>query len=176
MAVLIGALMIHGVTPGPLLIQRNPDLFWGVIMSMYIGNVMLLILNLPLIGLWVKVLKIPYKILFPLIVLFCLIGAYSVNWSTVDVYIMIISGVFGYIMKKMDYEAAPLILAFILGPMIETSLRQSLLMSQGKFSIFLKRPFCAASLIVIFFLLVTPLIPWFRKKRTKLVEVAEEIQ
>src|SRR4030042_204094 len=173
MAVLIGALMIHGVAPGPLLIQRNPDVFWGVICSMYIGNIMLLILNLPLIGIWVKVLKIPYKTLFPLIVLFCLVGAYSVNWSTLDVYIMIASGVFGYLMRKLGYEPAPLILAFILGPMIETSLRQSLLMSQGKLSIFFNRPISLISLILVFLLLITPLFPWFRKKRFTLVEKAE---
>jgi putative tricarboxylic transport membrane protein len=175
MAVLIGALMIHGVAPGPLLIQRNPDIFWGVICSMYIGNIMLLILNLPLIGIWVKVLKIPYKTLFPLIVLFCLVGAYSVNWSILDIYIMIVSGVFGYLMRKLGYEPAPLILAFILGPMIETSLRQSLLMSQGNLSIFLNRPFSLISLILVFFLLITPLFPWFRKKRFTLVEKADKI-
>jgi putative tricarboxylic transport membrane protein len=176
MAVLIGALMIHGISPGPLLIQRNPEIFWGVICSMYIGNIMLLILNLPLIGLWIKVLRVPYKTLFPLIILFCLIGAYSVNWSLVDVYIMIISGIFGYVMNKMGYEGAPLILAFILGPMLETSLRQSLLMSQGNFSIFFIRPISLVSLIVTLFLLISPLFPWFRKKRIKLVEGAEEIR
>jgi putative tricarboxylic transport membrane protein len=174
MAILLGALMIHGITPGPLLIQRNPDVFWGVIMSMYIGNIMLLILNLPLIGLWVKVLEVPYKILFPLIILFCLIGAYSVNWSTVDIYVMIISGILGYLMKKMDYEGAPFILGFILGPMLEISLRQSLSMSKGKFSIFFIRPICAVSLIITFFLIISPLIPWFRIKRFKLVDKTDE--
>ena len=176
MAVLIGALMIHGISPGPLLIQRNPEIFWGVICSMYIGNIMLLVLNLPLIGLWIKVLRVPYKTLFPLIILFCLIGAYSVNWSLVDVYIMIISGIIGYLMNKMGYEGAPLILAFILGPMLETSLRQSLLMSRGDFSIFFIRPISLVSLIVTLFLLLSPLFPWFRKKRIKLVEGAEEIR
>ena len=129
--------MIHGITPGPLLIQRNPEIFWGVIASMYIGNVMLLVLNLPLIGLWVKVLKIPYKILFPLTLLFCLIGAYSLNWSTIDIYVMVIAGIFGYLIRKFAFEGVPLVLGFILGPIFELSLRQSLLMSHGSFQIFL---------------------------------------
>lgn len=175
MAILLGALMIHGITPGPLLIQRNPDIFWGVIASMYIGNVMLLVLNLPLIGLWVKVLEIPYKILFPLILLFCLIGAYSLNWSTVDVYFMIIAGIFGYLMRKFGFEGAPLILGFILGPILELSLRQSLLMSRGSFQIFIKRPFCIISIIIIIFLIISNFIPGLRRKRFKLVEEAEEI-
>lgn len=175
MAILLGAMMIHGITPGPLLIQRNPDVFWGVIASMYVGNIILMILNLPLIGLWVKVLEIPYKILFPLIILFCLIGAYSLSWSTVDVYVMVICGVLGYLMKKMEFEGAPLILGFILGPMLDVSLRQSLLMSQGKFSIFLTRPVCVVSLIVMAFLVISSFIPRFRKRRTKLGEEAEEI-
>ncbi len=175
MAVLIGALMIHGVTPGPLMIQRNPDVFWGTICSMYIGNVMLLVLNLPLIGLWVKILRVPYRTLFPLIILFCLIGAYSVNWSTTDIYIMLISGVFGYLTKKLGYEAAPLVLAFILGPMLETSLRQSLLMSQGTFLIFLNRPISLVSIIVVIFLLISPLLPFFRQRRINLVEAAEKM-
>ena len=107
MAMLLGAFMIHGVTPGPLMMKQNPELFWGVIASMYIGNVMLLILNLPLIGMWVQILKVPYKILFPLILLFCLIGVYSVNNSVFDIYIMLIFGILGYLMKKFEYEGAP---------------------------------------------------------------------
>lgn len=173
MALLIGALMIHGITPGPLLIKRSPDLFWGVVCSMYVGNVMLLILNLPLIGLWVKVLKIPYRILFPLIIIFCLIGAYSVNSSVTDIYIMIISGIFGYLMRKFGYEGAPLILTFILGPMLETSLRQSLLMSQGSFTIFFSRPISLISLLVILFLVVSPLTPWVRRKRKALEKIKD---
>ena len=140
-------------------------MFWGVIVSMYVGNVMLLILNLPLIGIWVKILKIPYKVLFPLILLFCLIGVYSVSNSVFDIYIMLIFGIVGYLMKKFEYEAAPLILAFVLGPMMEHNLRKSLIMSQGDFSIFFTRPLAAASLLVAFLLLVSPLIPWLRKKR-----------
>ncbi len=169
MAILVGALIINGVTPGPLLIQRNPDIFWGVIISMYIGNIMLLILNLPLIGLWVNLLRVPYKILFPLITLFCMIGAYSVNWDTFEVYIMIISGFFGYVMKKVKFEAAPLILGFILGPLLEYSLRQSLLISKGSFSIFITRPICVISLTIMLFLIISTFMPWFRNRRIMIV-------
>jgi putative tricarboxylic transport membrane protein len=139
-AILLGALIIQGLQPGPLLLKQAPDVFWGVITSMYIGNAMLLILNLPLIGIWVKVLKVPYFILFPLIFLFCLIGVYSINSSIGDVVIMIVFGTVGYAMKKFDYEGAPLIVALVLGPMFETALRQSLSLSNGDFAIFFSRP------------------------------------
>jgi putative tricarboxylic transport membrane protein len=168
MAMLLGAFMIHGVTPGPLMMKQNPGIFWGVIVSMYIGNFMLLILNLPLIGMWVQVLKVPYKILFPLILLFCLIGVYSVSNAVFDIYIMILFGIVGYLMKKFDYEGAPLVLAFVLGPLMENNLRKSLIMSQGDFSIFFTRPLAAASLIVALFLLASPFIPYLRKKREEI--------
>lgn len=167
-AMLLGAFMIHGVTPGPLLMKQNPQIFWGVIVSMYVGNAMLLVLNLPLIGIWVKILKIPYKILFPLILLFCLIGVYSVSNSVFDIYIMLIFGILGYLMKKFEYEGAPLVLAFVLGPMMENNLRKSLIMSQGDFSIFFTRPLAAVSLIISIALLLFPLIPWLRKKREEI--------
>ncbi|MCX5907627.1 MAG: tripartite tricarboxylate transporter permease, partial [Deltaproteobacteria bacterium] len=131
MAVLLGALMIHGIVPGPNMLRQNPDLFWGVVVSMYVGNAMLLVLNLPLIGLWVRLLKVPYAILFPLILLFCLIGGYTVNNKIVDVYIMILFGIAGYLLRKFRYESAPLILAFVLGPLLEDALRQSLIISEG---------------------------------------------
>jgi len=165
MAMLLGALMIHGVTPGPLMMKQNPNVFWGVIVSMYIGNIMLLILNLPLITIWVQVLKVPYKILFPLILLFCLIGVYTVMNSVFDIYIMLIFGIMGYLMKKFGYEGAPLVLAFVLGPLMENNLRKSLIISQGDFSIFFVRPLAAASLILAIFLLISPLIPGLGKKR-----------
>jgi putative tricarboxylic transport membrane protein len=168
MAMLLGAFMIHGVTPGPLMMKQNPGIFWGVITSMYIGNGMLLVLNLPLIGIWVQVLKVPYKILFPLILLFCLIGVYSVNNAVFDIYIMLIFGIMGYLMKKFDYEGAPLVLAFVLGPLMENNLRKSLIISQGDFSIFFTRPLAAASLIVALFLLISPLIPRMGKKRQEI--------
>ncbi len=165
MAMLLGAFMIHGVTPGPLMMKQNPGIFWGVIASMYIGNIMLLILNLPLITIWVQVLKVPYKILFPLILLFCLIGVYSVNNVVFDIYIMLIFGIMGYLMKKFGYEGAPLVLAFVLGPLMENNLRKSLIISQDDFSIFFVRPLAAASLILALFLLVSPFIPGLGKKR-----------
>jgi putative tricarboxylic transport membrane protein len=165
LAVLFGAFLIHGIMPGPLLIRDHPEVFWGVIGSMYIGNVILLILNLPLIPLWVQVLKIPDKILYPLIILFCLLGSYCINNSIFDILIMIIFGIAGYFLKKLDYEAAPLILAFVLGPMFEVNLRRSLLMSQGSFSIFLERPIALMAFIVCLFLVVFPVYQAIRRKK-----------
>lgn len=167
MALLFGALTIHGMRPGPFLIKDHPDLFWGVISSMYIGNVMLLILNLPLIPLWVQVLKIPYKILSPLILLFCIIGAYSIRSSIFDVLLTIIFGMVGYLFRKFDYEAAPLMLAFVLGPLFELNLRQSLTLSKGSFSIFFTRPIAAVTIILAIVLLVIGFMPYFTKAREK---------
>jgi putative tricarboxylic transport membrane protein len=157
LAILMGALMVHGVTPGPRLLVDHPRVFWGVVGSMYIGNLMLLILNLPLIGIWVRLLKIPYSILFPFIFLFCLIGAYSVGNNVQDIYIMVIFGAIGYLMKKYDYEPAPLVLAFILGPLFENAFRQSLIISRGSLLIFVTHPIAAAFLLISFVLLVSPL-------------------
>jgi putative tricarboxylic transport membrane protein len=165
MALLLGALIVHGVTPGPLLLSQHPQLFWGVVASMYVGNIMLLALNLPLIGMWVQLLKVPYAILFPIIILFCLIGSYSINNSTTDVAIMLVFGVMGYLMKKISLEAAPMVLAFVLGPMMETALRQALIKSRGSFSIFFTRPISATCLIIAIALMVIPLLPWFRRRR-----------
>jgi putative tricarboxylic transport membrane protein len=167
MALLFGALMIHGICPGPFLIKEHPDLFWGVIGSMYIGNVMLLILNLPLIPLWVQVLKVPYRILFPLILLFCVIGSYSVRNSFFDVLVMIIAGVMGYIFRKFNYECAPLVLAFVVGPIFEQSLRQSLRFSQGSFLIFFQRPISAIIIIFTIILLTRSFIFYFTKGNKK---------
>jgi len=172
-AILLGALLLHGITPGPMLLKEHPDLFWGVIASMYVGNVMLLVLNLPLIGLWVKVLQVPYGILFPLILLFCLIGAYSVNGSTVDVVIMFASGILGYLMRKFEYEPAPFILAFVLSPILEEALRQSLTLSSGTFTIFLARPISLGCLILAAVLLMSSALPFIRKKRKKVLETDE---
>ena len=165
MAIFFSALLIHGIQPGPLLIKEHADLFWGLVASLYLGNGLLLILNLPLIGMWVKVLEIPYKILFPLILLFCLIGAYSINNVVFDLYVMIFFGVMGWVMRKFGYEAAPLVLAYVLGPMLETALRQSLLISGGSFLIFFTRPISAISLGVAFLLLLSNLLPYFKKQR-----------
>jgi putative tricarboxylic transport membrane protein len=164
-AILLGALMIYGLTPGPLLIKNSPDLFWGVIASMYIGNFLLLILNLPLIPVWVSVLKIPYTYLSSFIILFCLIGAYSLNNSTADIYVAVIFSFVGLLMKKFEFEAAPLVLAFVLGPLLETALRRSLILSDGSFRIFLERPISAALILFSIFVLVVPLFSKIRLGR-----------
>ncbi len=165
MGLLLGALMIHKVVPGPFFITQHPDIFWGTVVSMYIGNVLLLVLNLPLIPLWVKVLKIPYRILFPLIFLFCIIGVYSVQSSVFDIVLMICFGILGFLLKKFEYEIPPLVLAFILGPMAEDALRQSLIISQGDYFIFLSRPFPLIALSIALFLFVSQIIPSLRKRR-----------
>jgi len=172
-AILLGAFMIHGIQPGPMLISKYPDLFWGTIMSMYLGNIMLLILNLPLIGLWVKVLKVPYPILFPLILLFCLVGVFSLNYSNVEVALMIGFGVFGYLARKFQFEMAPLVLAIVIGPMMENNLRLSLVISQGNAWIFLQKPISAVFIVISLVLLISPFIPWLGKKREKLREKVE---
>ncbi len=165
MAMMLGALMIHGVQAGPLLVKQNPDVFWGVIASMYLGNVMLLILNLPLIRIWVMILKIPYVVLFPLIILFCILGSYSVNQNYVDIIILMIFGGVGYLMRKLKYEAGPLVLGFILGPMIEEKFRQSLLITKGDFSIFISRPIALGFILFTVLLLISsPVITLLRKR------------
>jgi putative tricarboxylic transport membrane protein len=165
MAILFGGLLIHGIQPGPLLIQKHPDLFWGVVMSMYLGNMMLLALNLPLIGMWVKVLKVPYTILFPLILLFCLIGVYSVNNSVIDIYVMILFGIAGYVMQKFGFEPAPLVLAYVLSPMLETALRQSLNISGGSFGIFFSRPISLTCFVIFAALIGLQVYSYYRPKK-----------
>jgi putative tricarboxylic transport membrane protein len=174
MAMLFSAMIIHGVQPGPLLMTSSPDVFWGLVASMYIGNVLLVLLNLPLIGLWVQLLKIPYRILLPLILLFCIIGAYSLNNSTFDVMVMIFFGGVGYLMRKFRYESAPLVLAFIMGPILEQNLRQALLMSGGSFTIFISRPISAVMLVIAFLLLLSNVLPYMKKKREKVEEILKE--
>jgi putative tricarboxylic transport membrane protein len=168
-AVLLGSLIIHGLQPGPMLLSKAPDVFWGTIVSMYIGNGMLLVLNLPLIPLWVQVLKVPYYLLYPLIFLFCLVGSYSIENNSGDVIIMLVFGIVGYLMKKFRYEGAPLVLALVLGKMLETTLRQSLILSRGDFSIFVSRPISLGFLIVAVLLLIAPIITQ-RKKLSTLEE------
>jgi len=169
-ALLLAAFMVHGINPGPMLIPKHPDLFWGTVISMYLGNVMLLALNLPLIGIWVKLLRVPYPLLFPFILLFCLIGVYSLNFSQVEVTIMILFGLFGYLGRKFQFELAPLVLALVIGPMLENYLRLSLIISRGNPAIFIKRPISAFFILIAVILLITPLIPWFRKKREIITE------
>jgi len=162
LAVLAGALMIHGVAPGPLIMSQHPDLFWGVIGSMYIGNAMLLLLNLPLIRIWVSILKIPYAFLFSSIILFCLIGAYTINNGVADMYLMILFGIVGYLMRKFDYDPVPLILALVLGPMLENAFRRSMLLSDGSVLIFFARPISGVLLSLALVMLISPV---FMKKR-----------
>ncbi len=173
MAILLGALMIYGMPPGPKLISSHPQLFWGVISSMYIGNMMLLILNLPLIGVWVKILKIPYPILFPLILLFCLIGAYSLNNNPAEIGLMLFFGLLGYLMKKFKYDGAPLVLAMVLGPLMDQSLRQSLLMSGGSGMIFFTRPICLVIFVIIALILLLSVLPLIGRMRKTMDEVKE---
>jgi putative tricarboxylic transport membrane protein len=158
--------------PGPLLITEHPEIFWGTVASMYIGNVMLLVLNLPLIGIWVKVLKIPYAILFPLIFLFCLIGAYTIGGNVFDIYVMIVFGAIGYGLRRIKYEPAPLVLAFVLGPMLEQNLRQALILSDGNPAVFVTHPISAACLFISFFLLISGVTPYMKKRRRLLEDGA----
>lgn len=169
-AILMGALLIHGVIPGPRLLIDHPRVFWGVVGSMYTGNVMLLLLNLPLIGIWVKFLKIPYAILFPFIFLFCLIGAYTVGYNIQNTYIMIFFGLMGYLMKKFEYEAAPLVLAFVLAPMFENAFRQSMIISDSNPIIFLSSPISAIFITSSLLLCISPfLLRRMGKKRPGLL-------
>jgi putative tricarboxylic transport membrane protein len=147
-AVLIGALMIHGVSAGPQLVTEHPKVFWGFVASMYVGNLMLLLLNLPLVGMFVSVLRIPYAYLYPLIIMFCIVGDYEVNHSIVDVWIMLIMGVIGYGLRKFNFDPAPLVLGLVIAPIFEQSLRQSLIMSDGDYFIFLQRPIALGLLAV----------------------------
>ena len=169
MALLMGALMIHGLQPGPLLMIQHKEIFWGTVAAMYMGNVMLLILNLPLIGLWVRVLRIPRKILFPLIVLFCLTGSYSLNSSLFDVGVMFFFGLVGYFCNRYDFEAAPMIMAFVLGPMFERSLRQSLISSRGSFRVFWDSPIAMVSFSILAALLI-----WGGVRRVRMKHSAEK--
>jgi putative tricarboxylic transport membrane protein len=165
MALLLGALVIHGINPGPLLAVQNPDIFWGVIASMYLGNILLLILNLPLIGLWIKILKVPYAILFPIITLFCIIGVYTTSYQVADIMVMLLFGILGWAFRRLSFEGAPLILAMILGPMFEKTLRQSLIISDGSFAIFFSRPISGVLMILAIVLLISPIYPKLRPKQ-----------
>jgi putative tricarboxylic transport membrane protein len=163
-AVMLAAMMVHGVSPGPLLIKQAPELFWGFIASMYVGNVMLLMLNLPMVGLFVQVLRIPYALLYPAIIMFCVLGVYAVNGSVVDVWITLVMGVLGYLLRKLGFETAPIVLGAILAPMIEMALRQSLAMSDGQYTIFFTRPIAATLLGVAVALVLLSLRPWITRR------------
>jgi putative tricarboxylic transport membrane protein len=173
MAVVMGALMVHGVTPGPLLIKEHASLFWGVIASMYLGNIVLLVLNLPMIALWVQVLKIPYRVLFPVILIFCAVGSYSMNNSLFDVYMMTVFGVVGFLMKRYGFEPAVLVLAFVIGPIMEQSLRQSLLLGDGSFAIFVTRPIAVVLLAAGALLILSSAIPTIGRRRRAIAAAAD---
>src|SRR5262245_41418613 len=162
-AVMIAAMMVHGISPGPLLISQQPELFWGFIASMYVGNVVLLILNLPLVGVFVNVLRVPYPLLYPSILLFSILGVYAVNSSAVDIGIMTVMGALGYLLRKFDFETAPVVLGLILAPMIEMSLRQSLAMSSGSYAIFIHRPIASVMLLSALALSLLSLVPFLMR-------------
>ena len=165
MALMIGAMTIHNIQPGPQVMSSNPALFWGLIASMWVGNLMLVVLNLPLIGMWVQLLKVPYKWLYPAILTFCCIGAYSLNNNAFDVYVTAVFGAVGYVFYKLDCEPAPLILGFILGPMMEENLRRALLLSRGDATVFFTRPLSLALLLMAAALVVLVALPAIRSKR-----------
>jgi TctA family transporter len=165
MALMVGAMTIHNIQPGPQVMTSNPQLFWGLIASMWIGNLMLVILNLPLIGIWIKLLTVPYRLLFPAIVLFCAVGVYSTNNNTFDIWLVAIFGFVGYLFTKLGCEPAPMLLGFILGPMMEEYLRRALLLSRGDWSVFVTRPLSCGLLVAAALLLIIVLLPAVKSKR-----------
>jgi putative tricarboxylic transport membrane protein len=167
MALMMGAMTIHGVIPGPLVMTKSPDLFWGMVASMWIGNLMLLIINLPLIGLWVRLLKVPYRLMFTMILLFCCIGIYSINNNPADVYLTAFFGFVGYALIKLGLEPAPMLLGFVLGRLMEEKLRQALALSEGSFMTFVERPISAVLLLLAAVVIVIAVLPTVRKEREK---------
>ncbi|MDF1483620.1 tripartite tricarboxylate transporter permease [Ramlibacter sp. H39-3-26] len=165
MALMVGAMTIHNIQPGPQVMTSNPELFWGLIASMWIGNAMLVILNLPLIGIWIKLLSVPYRWLYPSIVLFCAVGVYSTNNNTFDVWLVGLFGLIGYVFHKLGTEPAPLLLGFILGPMMEENLRRTLLLSRGEWSVLVSRPISGGLLAAALLLLIIVLLPAVKNKR-----------
>ncbi|MDR6756416.1 TctA family transporter [Mycoplana sp. BE70] len=170
MALMLGAMIVHNIQPGPQVMTNNPTLFWGLIASMWIGNLMLVILNLPLVGIWVKLLSVPFRVLFPAIILFCCIGVYSVQNSVFDIYLAAAFGLFGYMLRKFDCQPAPLMLGFVLGPMIEENFRRALVLSKGDFSIFVTRPISAVLLAIALVLVISVALPAIRSKREEAFE------
>ena len=164
-ALLVGAMTIHNIQPGPQVMSSHPELFWGLIVSMWIGNLMLIILNLPLVGVWVKLLRVPYRILFPAILVFCTIGVYSLNYNVFDIWVTAAFGFIGYVWAKLRCEGAPLLLGLVLGPMMEENFRRALLLARGDFSTFVTRPLSASLLAFALFLVVIVALPSIKKKR-----------
>lgn len=173
MALMVGAMTIKGIQPGPQVMTSNPELFWGLIASMWIGNLLLVILNLPLIGIWIKLLTVPYRFLFPAILTFCCIGLYTLNNNNFDVYMAVIFGLIGYLFYKLNCEPAPLLLGFILGPMMEENLRRALLLSRGDWSTFMTRPLSAGLLIAAFLMIVVVMLPSIKNKREEAFQDAD---
>ncbi len=165
MALMVGAMTIHGIIPGPQVMTKNPDLFWGMIASMWIGNLMLVIINLPLIGMWVKLLQVPYRLMYPAILIFCCIGIYSINNQPMDVAFTALFGLFGYALIKFGFEPAPMLLGFVLGRLMEEKMRQALIISRGSFMTFVERPISAGLLVVTILVLVVAVMPSISKKR-----------
>src|SRR5215468_2334064 len=165
MALMVGAMTIHGIVPGPQIMTKQPELFWGMIASMWLGNLMLVVINLPLVGVWVSLLRVPYRLLYPSIIVFCCIGIYSINNSPTDVVIAAVFGLFGYWLNKHDFEPAPLVLAFVLGPLMEENLRRAMLIARGDATVFLTRPISAGLIAVAVGLLVIAALPMIRKRR-----------
>src|SRR5881397_1925636 len=165
MALMVGAMTIHGIVPGPQVMTKQPELFWGMIASMWIGNLMLIVINLPLVGVWVTLLRVPYRLLFPSIIVFCCIGIYSINNSPTDVMISAMYGVVGYWLIKHDFEAAPMLLGFVLGPLMEENLRRAMLIARGDATVFFTRPISGGLLAVAIVLLILAVLPMIRKRR-----------
>jgi putative tricarboxylic transport membrane protein len=165
MALMVGAMTIHGIVPGPQVMTKQPELFWGMIASMWIGNLMLVIINLPLVGVWVTLLRVPYRLLFPSIIVFCCIGIYSINNSPTDVMISAGFGMVGYWLIKHDFEAAPMLLGFVLGPLMEENLRRAMLIARGDATVFFTRPISGGLLAVSIVLLILAVLPMIRKRR-----------
>jgi putative tricarboxylic transport membrane protein len=165
MALMVGAMTIHGIVPGPQVMTKQPELFWGLIASMWIGNLMLVVINLPLVGLWVRLLRVPYRLLFPMILVFCCIGVYSLNNTPFDVVLTALFALIGYWLLKHNFEPAPMLLGFVLGPLMEENLRRAMLLSRGDATVFFTRPISAVIMVLSIFLLIIALLPMIRKRR-----------
>jgi TctA family transporter len=165
MALMMGAMIIQGIAPGSAVMDNRPDLFWGMVASMWIGNAMLVVINLPLIGMWVKLLKVPYRVLYPCILVFCLIGIYTVNNNTADIWITILFTCFGYLLLKFNCEPAPMVLGYVLGPLMEQNLRRSMIISGGDPMIFVTRPISLTLLLMAAGVVLLVVLPQFRKTR-----------
>ena len=165
MALMVGAMTIHGIVPGPQVMTKQPELFWGMIASMWIGNLMLLVINLPLVGLWVRLLRVPYRMLYPAILIFCCIGVYSINSAPADVMMTAAFGLIGYWLMKHDFEPAPMLLGFVLGPLMEENLRRAMLIQRGDWTVFFTRPISGTLLVLALILLVISVLPMIRKRR-----------